>query len=386
MPSNNIYDSKEINSSHQFQSADGSKQIVRVLMIEDDQHYFRFIRQILLRRTCPKFELANAESFIQASKYLAWETPDVILLDLHLPDSSGLNTLVRVKELTGGSPIIILTGSDDEKIGLEAVALGAQDYLVKQHISNDSLIRCLRYAIERRKFEESAFRLVAIQDFTATLAHDLKIPLIGNNNVFEALLSGQFGNLTKEQIDVLSELKNSNHEQLILVQKLLGVYRYEAGELNRQFKHLDVSSLILNCLAKMPTIKDTTIKIAAVLPKNLPPVLGDEDALCQLITNLIDNAIQFGDRTKQIEIRAELIDGKIAIHVHNFGPAIPEEVQIELFQKFWQGLPGRSYVDHTGLGLYLCHRIASLHGGKIACHSTQQDGTTITIRLAAITK
>lgn len=384
MPSNNASRS-QIDSSRKTKLFSKSEQVVRVLMIEDDPYYFRFIHQLLVNHIHPKFELINAENFFEASQFLTWEKPDVILLDLHLPDSSGLETLVRAKDLTGGAPIIILTSDDDENFGLETVALGAQDYLVKQHLSNGSLIRCLRYAIERRKFEESAFRLAAIQDFTNTLAHDLKVPLIGSNNVFEALLSGQFGVLSQEQKHVLSELKYSNHEQLLLVQKLLEIYRYETSKLNRQFKNIDMGTLILRCLSKMDSIEERFIKVKAILPANLPIILGNEEALSQLVINLIDNAIKFGDRTQQIEIRVEVLVKQLAIHVHNFGPAIPEEVQIELFQKFWHGLPGKKYVDRTGLGLYLCHRITSLHNGKITCHSTQEDGTLITACLPSTT-
>ena len=88
MPSNNASRS-QIDSSRKTKLFSKSEQVVRVLMIEDDPYYFRFIHQLLVNHIHPKFELINAENFFEASQFLTWEKPDVILLDLHLPDSSG---------------------------------------------------------------------------------------------------------------------------------------------------------------------------------------------------------------------------------------------------------------------------------------------------------
>lgn len=78
---------------------------------------------------------------------------DVVLLDLSLPDSSGLDTFHRINNLGAAIPIVVLTGLDDHRVALEAVKSGAQDYLVKGRASDDSIVRCLRYAIERHRIE-----------------------------------------------------------------------------------------------------------------------------------------------------------------------------------------------------------------------------------------
>ena len=83
---------------------------------------------------------------------IQWK-PDVILLDLSLPDSRGLDTLGRVREYAGTAPIIVLTGNDDEKLAIEAIGRGAQDYLVKGEIDRRGFGRAVRYAIERKKTE-----------------------------------------------------------------------------------------------------------------------------------------------------------------------------------------------------------------------------------------
>ena len=356
---------------------------IRVLMIEDDQYYYRFVRHMLMRHAQPKFQLAHAASVAQSTRYLLSETPDVILLDLGLPDAEGLETLAKVREVADGTPIVILTGRDDEHIAVEAVSSGAQDYLVKQAISNESLVRSLRYAIDRRKSEEATLRLTAIQDFMATLAHDLKIPLIGNDNVFQSFLSGQIGELSPEQEQVLRDLKESNKKQLQLVHRLLEIYRYEASPLEFKLETIETKTIITKCVASLLKQSSWKAGIKIIVPDGLPPILGNSYALTVLLTNLLDNAIKFSAGSRDVSVGADQTGNKIELYVHNFGLPIPEEEQARLFRTFFQGVPGKRYVARTGLGLYLCHCIASLHRGKITCTSTARDGTTITVRLPA---
>lgn len=372
---------EQINEMPQSNVDHGAAQALNVLMIEDDQYYFAFLRRLLTRCSDPTFNLKNVASLREAARVLSAAAPDVILLDLCLPDSKGLGTLMEVRELAGGVPIIVLTGSDDEQTGLKAVALGAQDFLVKHVIGNDTVIRCIRYAIERRKFEESTLRQAAIGDFSATLAHDLRVPMIGSDRVFQALISGQFGDLSPEQVRVIAELQRSNEKQLAMVGKLLEVYRYEGGAPALEFKHLYLKPLILECVKNLSQSSPPPIPIVTFLPDNLPPVEGDEEALRRLFINILDNAIKFSNGAGEIRIHTELIEGTLMVHVYNSGSAIPPEVQSGRFQKFWQGVPGKHYVARTGLGLYLCQRIASLHRGKITCYSTLEEGTTIKVAL-----
>lgn len=354
---------------------------LRVLMVEDDKDYYAFVRRLLIHQAQSNFHLVGVHSLAECSRQLAIETPDIIILDLNLPDSSGLPTLERVNNLSNGAPIIVLTGSDDEQIGVQAVALGAQDYLIKQEVSNSSLVRCVRYAIERRKSEEANLRMTAIHDFTNTLAHDLQVPLIGSAKVLDALFSGQFGELSTEQLKAVASLKESNRGQLHLVQKLLEIYKYESATARLNLEFLDVRQLVSKCKDDLAARSDKTAPIVTNLPGDLPMVLGDRNSLYRLFSSLLDNAIKFSTGSDSVEIRAERLDNKLAVHVHNFGPVIPPEVQNLLFQKFWKGIPGKRYIAHTGLGLYLCQRIAILHDGRITCRSTPEEGTTITVIL-----
>jgi signal transduction histidine kinase len=369
------------------------KETMNVLVVEDDRHYQRLIRHVLTTCHDQKFNLTSAYSLAQALEQLLWQTPDVILLDLHLPDSTGLKTMRQIQEVAQGAPIVIITGTTDEASGVESVALGAQDFLVKQNVSHSSVIRGVRFAAERRKVQTSALRFGAIRDFTAALSHDLTAPLLGANNVLDMLLSEELGPLTPEQAKMVSLLRESTSRQLHLIQKLVQVYKYESGEQPMTNEPVDLRAVIEHCAERIqpPTEKseggrEIQAQIVCDLPDTLPLVCGDEEALQMLFDNLLDNAVKYGMAGGQITVTSEVSGENLAIHVHNFGPVIPLEVQHKLFQQFWQGVPGKNYVANTGLGLYFCHRIASLHRGRITCESSPENGTTMTVRLPALVR
>ncbi|MBN1572694.1 MAG: diguanylate cyclase [Deltaproteobacteria bacterium] len=125
-----------------------------VLLVEDDQVYANLIREIFEDTVTASFDLLHAESIEKAIKYLAKKDVGIILLDLMLPDSSGLDTFLKIKGEAAEIPIVIITSLDDEKLALEALNKGADEYLFKIDVRPDNLIRSLRYVMERRKAGE----------------------------------------------------------------------------------------------------------------------------------------------------------------------------------------------------------------------------------------
>jgi PAS domain S-box-containing protein len=132
-----------------------SNKNVKVLLIEDNPGDARLIREMLAEVPDISFELECAKRLSTGLKRLAKETIDVILLDLALPDSQGLDTLNKVYAQVKTAPIVVLTGLDDESVGIEAVHQGAQDYLLKGQIHGRVLRRVINYSVERKRMEEA---------------------------------------------------------------------------------------------------------------------------------------------------------------------------------------------------------------------------------------
>ncbi|WP_337886574.1 response regulator [Fischerella thermalis] len=131
------------------------EQPIKVLLVEDNPGDVRLLQEFLWDVTTAQFELMPVERLDQTLKLLNQESFDVILLDLSLPDSQGLETFITLHRQAPAIPIIVLTGLDDENLALRAMQEGAQDYLVKGQVSGDLLVRCMRYAIERQRIEEA---------------------------------------------------------------------------------------------------------------------------------------------------------------------------------------------------------------------------------------
>jgi PAS domain S-box-containing protein len=145
-----------------------TKTTIRILLVEDSPTDVLLARALV--DTYPEFQLQHVERLRDAIRTLEHEETDVVLLDLGLPDSQGLETLERLLAVMPEIPIVVMTGRDDEETALEAVHVGAQDYLVKSRVPNGVLGRSIRYAIERHRFEQSRRERAAIATLHAEVS------------------------------------------------------------------------------------------------------------------------------------------------------------------------------------------------------------------------
>ncbi|OAI07930.1 diguanylate cyclase [Methylomonas methanica] len=128
-----------------------------VLLIEDEPGDASLVRQYLRASTNLRFELIWRENLADGEQIIAQQKIDVVLVDLSLPDSRGLDTVRRIRKATRVLPIIVLTGHDDTEFSLKALDCGAQDYLIKTSIDTDSLVRAIRYALTRISLEKRLY-------------------------------------------------------------------------------------------------------------------------------------------------------------------------------------------------------------------------------------
>src|SRR5687768_14972155 len=136
---------------------------MRILLVEDNPGDARLLQLMLKESGSVSLEVIQADRLSAALEYVAEMPIDVVVLDLSLPDSQGVATLVRMHIAAKALPIIVLTSIEDEALGLALVQAGAQDYLVKGQVTGPLLARALRYAAERKRTEEdlrSSFNLL----------------------------------------------------------------------------------------------------------------------------------------------------------------------------------------------------------------------------------
>ena len=124
-------------------------QTLRVLLIEDDPAEARLIREMLRRAPDVTYDLRHASNLCDGIAFLHIVPADIVLLDLSLPDSGGLDTLAKLTNLVPGLPIVVQTGLSDPEIGRVALRRGAQDVLIKGRFDGHMLNASIRYAVER---------------------------------------------------------------------------------------------------------------------------------------------------------------------------------------------------------------------------------------------
>ncbi|MBX9947594.1 MAG: hybrid sensor histidine kinase/response regulator [Candidatus Obscuribacterales bacterium] len=354
-----------------------SKKHLAILLIEDDPTFASALQALLKRKSIFSFDCSHATTLEDTNAIINQKQFDVILLDLTLPDSKGIETLNAVRRRGYACPVIILTGQDEEDLGIQAMKAGAQDYLIKGEIDGRLLSRAITHAIERARL------IYEREDFLATLTHDLKNPLIGANRVIELLAEEKLGALNEEQINLLFHIKNSNWTLLTLIGNLLEVYRFEKDLATLYFEHTNLMQIVNNCMREIaPIASDRNIQVLADIPDNSEAVvLADCDSLTRVLRNLLDNALKYTPTGGEVKVSLSSSADRVLLKVSDTGPGIPEEDRKHLFERFWRGRASRRHTPGTGLGLYLCQQIVSLHKGTISCTCPADKGTSFLVEL-----
>jgi len=218
-------------------------------------------------------------------------------------------------------------------------------------------------------------------NFVASLVHDLKTPLIGADRTLEQMINGALGDMDPGQAEVLGMLRRSNQQLLQMVQNLIEVYRYEAGQPTLTIEVTELCGLIKVAIAELKALAaHRGIDLTGRLPASAY-VRADRLALRRVFLNLIDNAIKFTPRGGSITIACDRMAESVVVHVTDTGSGISAAEQPKLFQQFSQGSRSNRYAPGTGLGLYLCRHIVTAHKGTISLDSQEGHGTTVSIRL-----
>jgi signal transduction histidine kinase len=147
-----------------------SEKQVKILLIEDSPDDVVLLKHILAEHKNNRFDISHAGTLTDAIKILETRPFNLILLDLSLPESEGLDTFAQVHNRFSSTPIIVLTGLADEEAATLAVRLGAQDYLIKDEINQRLLTHAIHYAIERKGIEET---MLAYQKKLRSMASEL---------------------------------------------------------------------------------------------------------------------------------------------------------------------------------------------------------------------
>jgi signal transduction histidine kinase len=344
---------------------------IRILFVEDDAPYARLMRE----RLSAQRELdivATAGSLAAAITAARDHAPEVVMLDLGLPDSDGIATVEAFHAVHPRLPLVVLSGQDSVELAVEAMRHGAQEYLVKGPEDATLLPRVSRLAIERKRLQDLEQLLVGV------VSHDLRGPLQTIALSCELILAEVRGS-TKTWVNrALTAVRRANG----LVDDLLDATRVRLGGL----LPIERAPVDLVRVVEQATDDHRARQPNRLIGLEAPATLiaaCDAKRISQVVNNLIGNAIQHSPASSMVRISLRSLgDGASEISVHNHGPAIPEHLKARIFEPF-ERVETASTNHSIGLGLYIVHEIVEAHDGTIAVESTADHGTTFRVQLPA---
>jgi signal transduction histidine kinase len=373
---------------------------IKILLIEDSRVATQLAKQMLTEAESPQFvtELKCADRLSTGLKYLDEEEIDIVLLDLTLPDSHDLETFTTVHGKAQEVPIVVMSGIEDEKLAIEAVQRGAQDYLVKGQIDSNLLKRSILYAIERHRVEkelrrhrehleelveERTVELKAIvealersnkdlEQFAYVASHDLQEPLRMVASYVQLLERRYKDRLDSDAKEFIAFAVDGATRMQKLINDLLSYSRVSTR--GKEFKDTDSKSALDQAIDNLRmVIKDSGARITY---DKLPEISSDESQLIQLFQNLIDNAIKFrSEKPPQIHVSVKGKGNEWLFSVADNGIGIDSQYAERIFVIF-QRLHEREKYPGTGIGLAICKRIIERHGGRIWVESELGKGST----------
>lgn len=366
---------------------------IKILLVEDSPIAARLI-SLLIKEGMPEgeYELFLDSNLTDAIKTTTEKDIQLVLLDLGLPESQGLETFKTFFTLFPYIPVIVLTGNEDKSLALKAVREGAQDYLVKGEVHSSLLARSIFYAVERgrlqyekimnqeklKKYSEELEVLNATKDkFFSILAHDLKSPFNAFIGITD-ILAEDIDILDREQIKMfVLDINRSAHSQFKLLENLLawaqmqrGLMKFEPVELNINTVINEVFQLYL----------DNAMEKELKLINETPPgrtIMADHNMLYLLLRNLVYNAIKFTRPGGEIRVGEKATTGFSEIYVADNGVGINPLSLSKLFKIESQNTSlGTAQEKGTGLGLVLCKEMVEKNKGTIRVTTELGVGTT----------
>lgn len=354
---------------------------IRILLVEDSPDHALFFKAALRKGFAHDHEVKVAASLSECFESLADETFDLIVLDLGLPESQGLETVETFFQVRGlANPVIVLTAESGNGIGEQSLRIGAIDFLGKGQFDAEQLARTMRYSLERwrqRMALEKAQR--DLKSFAHVAAHDLKSPVRSIGMYAKLLKKMAFDRgAGGEEIEFLDYIETFTDQAERLVECLLNFSIL--GEKAVELVPVDMSGLArqaISSLSAQVNSEGAVVEIEA----NLPPALADENLLAHVLQNLISNAMKYrGEEIPHIQISGAVRQDEVEYSVRDNGCGVDAKHSERIFEPFKRVAKPDS-PDGVGLGLTICQRIIEAHHGRIWVEPTAGVGSVFKFTL-----
>ena len=351
----------------------------KILIVDDDPEIVKMVSLFLKDQG---FEFITAPNGREAIEKVQSELPELVLLDLNLPDMNGKEILKRIKEVNGDIATIVITGYGGERVAIDLMKAGATDFISKPFevevllkSINDSLM-LYDSKIENKRYGG----LASLERFFPFLAHELRNPLHA--------IAGALA-IIQKRIDlkdkILSHSVKIIHEEVEhltdFVQDCLDFVRHPTQSYFVEGQINEIISVVMNLMAHMFEDLSKKIKITYRLDPKLPRIYINYEEIKQAFVNLIKNCFESmpegGDLIVETGLKKSSPAESIVVVFSDSGSGVRKEDRKHLFDPFFT-----TKLRGSGLGLAICHRIiVERHKGKIDIESEEGKGTKVTVEL-----
>lgn len=355
----------------------------KILIVDDVMSKVLLLKVLL---TNEKFAIATASNGRQALEQVEKENPDLVLLDVMMPDMSGFEVAQHLKSNpnTADIPIIFLTALNSTADIVKGFQVGANDFISKPFNKEELIIRVTHQislvAAKRlilSKTEELQRTIAGRDKLYSVIAHDLRSPMGSIKMVLNMLIL----NLPSEKIgaemyELLTMANQTTEDVFSLLDNLLKWTKSQIGKLNVVYQDVDlveVTDGVIEIFSMVASLKK--IRIHEMKPEKMM-VNADIDMLKTVVRNLLSNAIKFSKENSEVLVKMEEVDGMAVVSVQDYGCGISEEGQKKLlhtdthFSTF-----GTNNEEGSGLGLLLCKDFVVKNGGKLWFTSKEGEGS-----------
>jgi two-component system, sensor histidine kinase and response regulator len=364
----------------------------KILVVDDDALVLSILSSLLSES---HYEIETAENGIQALATLD-DSFDLLLSDLEMPEMGGLELLESLRKSKNNIPVVILTGNQEISVALNALKLGANDYVIKDENITETVLTAVANSLERKMLLDQNSRLIenlmkakddaekankAKSDFLAKMSHDLKTPLNAILGYTELMIIDPDEPLDEGSVDSLNQIFKAGNHLLELINDILDLSAIEAGKLKVVIEKIDVISIIQESLVLIrPSAGKHSIKILDET-KDMNPllVLADSLRLKQVLLNLLSNGIKYNSIKGTLTIGLTGEEDRVRINVRDTGPGIPQEKMKTLFEKFNRLGAEKTTIEGTGIGLNICRNLIDLMNGSLNVESEMGKGSCFSI-------
>ncbi|UKO99478.1 hybrid sensor histidine kinase/response regulator [Nostoc sp. UHCC 0870] len=353
-----------------------------ILVVDDEPDNFDVIETLLFREGYDLNYAANGQRAIERLKIIQ---PDVILLDVMMPDLDGIEVCKRIKSNSQWQhiPIIMVTALTAKEDLVRCMSAGADDFISKPVNGLELRARVNSMLRIKQQHDKLQTLLQLREDMVKMVLHDMRNPLTSILLATEILQLPDFP-IHKQQNKIDQIIASVQHLQS-LIDDLLLMAKLESGKMMLNFGEIDLNQLclsVLNNFAAIASQKHIQL-ISHLFPLDLYINL---DALIfrRVIDNLLSNAIKFSPKNSQVILRTDNLGAEgVIVQITDSGSGVSENLKQVIFEKYEVGtlMPE---VSQLGLGLAFCKMVVEAHGGKINVENNQPKGAVFTVFLPKV--